>query len=390
MSQAWANRQRRTNRLVHACYKYLVENRRVKTDTIYALCQLTWISKSYDAKDPKYIASIKMPALETIFRQDFSKYRPEEIARHIASVWQLPLTETKKLITEHTGFTNFYNVYRNTASSWIARNVRDIRPMLAQSCSLTSDNMGAAIARKIESLPGIPDPAANKTMRPEYLLTPLFFSLDSRLRFPIINGSSHVRSLLGQFRVGRGRLEEKYSALVSLIGTRSIKDAADLDQLRSQTVSIPKGLKNQFKLKLPNEPKKSLSFKDEDEYLVLSKQDRIRAKRTHNKLTNNLLKALQGYEIREGSVPVCRYDALVEEYYDGEDLLIEVKSSTKIADVRMAIGQLYDYHRQLKNRSRTSMAVLLPRIPGKYVKDLIKYSGMGLLYFSSGKLKEEW
>ena len=72
------------------------------------------------------------------------------------------------------------------------------------------------------------------------------------------------------------------------------------------------------------------------------------------------------------------------------DLLIEVKSSAEMTEVRMAVGQLYDYHRQLPNREKTSKAILLPKEPDEHVKELLKYAKVGLLYFKKDALQEEW
>ncbi|WP_257459476.1 hypothetical protein [Archangium lipolyticum] len=72
--------------------------------------------------------------------------------------------------------------------------------------------------------------------------------------------------------------------------------------------------------------------------------------------------------VEEGRLQSCRFDALVRNHREGRDLLIEVKSTTEIADVRLAVGQLLDYRRQLPKKATTNIAVLLPFAPGEHVR----------------------
>jgi hypothetical protein len=63
------------------------------------------------------------------------------------------------------------------------------------------------------------------------------------------------------------------------------------------------------------------------------------------------------------------------------DLLIEVKSSTNIADVRLAVGQLLDYRRFVDRPNATDLAVLLPEEPNAHVRELLKACDILLLWF---------
>lgn len=387
MTNNWADRQRRTNALVRSCYQYLSNGVRLNDKTIHALCELTWITKGSVQDDSGHISSVKMRALSTVFNQDYQQWDLEKIAQDVESKWHLGRAETIRLITQHTGFTNFYNVYRNSSLGWIRRNIKSIKTVVAQAYGLNSDNDGALIAEKIEALSGIPSPDGNRSIKPEYLLTPLCFCLDSRIRFPIINGNAHVTALLREFNVFNKGLGDKYSALVALIGKEKVKDAADVDQLRTWKAADLAASKKQFKLAIPKS--KNLALKDVEDYEVLKRNLNVKARRVHNELTNQLLNAFNN-KIVEGSDPQCKYDALVKNYDGIFDLLIEVKSSVEVSDVRMAIGQLLDYHRQLDNRVSVYKAVLLPKEPAQSVKDLLKYADIGLLWFKDKKLVETW
>jgi hypothetical protein len=76
------------------------------------------------------------------------------------------------------------------------------------------------------------------------------------------------------------------------------------------------------------------------------------------------------------------FNVLIQGYQtQGRDLLIEVKSSTNVADVRLAIGQLLDYRRFVNRPSATDLAVLLPEEPSAHVRELLKACDILLLWF---------
>ncbi|AKI99118.1 Hypothetical protein AA314_00745 [Archangium gephyra] len=86
--------------------------------------------------------------------------------------------------------------------------------------------------------------------------------------------------------------------------------------------------------------------------------------------------------MEEGRLQSCRFDALVRNHQTGRDLLIEVKSSTAIADIRLAVGQLLDYRRQLPKKETTHIAVLLPSEPGEHVRAFLNDVEARALWFT--------
>jgi len=332
--------------------------------------------------------STKLPALETIFNGGYQLKDLGDVVRDIQEKTGADRKVVNSLIMQHTGFTNFYNVYRNSSQQWIQGNIRPVKLMMADVFTLKSDSHGAEIAAKIERLDSIRSPSGDRVMHQEYLLAPLFFCLDPRLRFPIINGSKDVVALLSEFGVQSGSLVEKFSALVSLLDQKGITDAADIDQIRSGFSEIANPRKKAFKLAVPPTKERDLEQKDDGDYEILRKVSGTKGRRKHNALTNLLLEIYTG--VVEVSDTQCKFDALVKDYFEDGDLLIEVKSSIEIAEVRMAIGQLYDYHRQLPKNERITMAVLLPKEPGSNVKGLLEYAEIGLLYFEGKTLREIW
>ncbi|MYQ99970.1 hypothetical protein [Streptomyces sp. SID6139] len=72
---------------------------------------------------------------------------------------------------------------------------------------------------------------------------------------------------------------------------------------------------------------------------------------------------------------------LTPDLYDATDhALYEAKGLTTRANVRMAIGQLFDYRRRVPNRDELRLAVLLPSEPTEDMKELLAELGMGLVY----------
>ena len=69
-------------------------------------------------------------------------------------------------------------------------------------------------------------------------------------------------------------------------------------------------------------------------------------------------------------------------YSKSEKQLIEAKGSVSRDAIRMAIGQVYDY-RRFADRN-TSLAILLPELPRADLIDLIKSSGVDIIYRTHG------
>jgi len=296
MSERWAERQRRTNRLVRIIANYILANPNVSPDQIYGLCKLTWITKSYSDENARYIKSIKIPALGDIFGRDYSRLTLGQVATDISTILQSP--EAKYLVLSHTGFVNFYNAYRNTAGEWISGNFKTLLPLFRTAYSLETDEQGLSLIKEIEKLSGIPKANHNKDkMRPEFLLTPAFFALDQRLRFPLINGNEGVQKLLHELNVIDDPLASQYTAMIGLYGKGGISDAADLDQVGGILPAMF-GV-NPTKQLLQEKPVdgNDLPLKDERDIESLQAAKEVVYKRIHNKLTNKLIQRLrQGEE----------------------------------------------------------------------------------------------
>lgn len=385
MSEQWAERIRHTNHLVRAVAGYVLGRPKYTPDQLYGLCKLTWITDSFSGDGAAYIRSTKIPALGDAFARDFSDRSLEQIAAEISQIMESEAV--KPLILRHTGFTNLYKAYRNTARPWIHSNFKKLAPLFEAAYTLQTDEDGSLIIRGIEALAGIPKARhEEQVMRPEYLLTPAFVSLDQRLRFPLINGNDGVRKLLRSLNVKGAPLHAQYQSMIALYGVGGITDSADLDQIGRDLPDFlaPNGTVPTKQL-LRQKPTNgnALPLKDEDDIVSLQGARELVQRRLHNTMTNTLCALLSGHTLLEGGNKSAMFDAMVKDYNgDGDDLLIEVKSSTEDAHIRMAIGQLYAYSHQLKPTNDLRLAVLLPHEPAQHLKELLDWLDIGAMWLT--------
>ena len=366
MSEFWATRQRNTNSLVRLVAPFVLNEEQIAPDQLYGLCKLTWITESPLSSDAPYIQSTKIPALGEVFQEDFSGLTLSQVAVKVSTI--LNNHNAIKIIEQHTGFTNFYKAYRNAARFWINQNSQQLIPLFRKAFTLSKDNEGLDLVRNIDQFDGIAKPNNPATkMRAEYLLTPAFFALDKRLRFPMINGNRGVKNLLRALGASKSPLDTQYSRMIELYGQGGIMDAADLDQAGQDLpdfIGIP-GVKPTKEL-LSEKPTlgNDLPLKDESDIEVVKSAQTIVGKRLHNTLTNKLRVSLSLFSLYEGCDRDIMFDVMVKNYNGKkDDLLIEVKSAIEIAHVRMAVGQLYSYSYRLNSKREAHLADLLPEKP---------------------------
>lgn len=389
MSVNWAERQRHTNQLARKLAGPLFSQRNVTANQLYGLSKLAWITNSYEGEAAAYIASTKIPALGDVLVTDFSNVPLADVANIVSSKFGDPSLHT--LITGHTGFTNFYKAYRNSALKWIEDNIEILLPLYKSAYSPKGNLGRLKIVEAIAELPGVPK--ANhpeQLMKPEYLLTPAFFILDPDVRFPLINGNEWVQNLLKKLNVADSDLVSQYKAMTGLYGTGGIRDAADLDQIRNDLPDFVTSGKKVATKKLLEEKDvishSNLPLKDEKDIESIRKAGTTIQRRKHNKLTNMLRNSLAKFTLLEGKSDECMFDVLVKRY-DGEiDLLIEVKSSIETANIRMAVGQLFHYWYELNQGDKTHVAVLLPDRPSEGSESFLKWMNIGLLWFEGDQL----
>lgn len=389
MSVDWANRQRNTNKLARRIAKYLFEKDDISPVQLHGLSKLSWITQSYKTDNAGYIASTKIPAFEAIFGKSYINHSLEEVAIDIAEI--LNDDSVVGMIQQHSGFTNFYSAFRNSSLTWVENNFELLLLLYKCAYFANSEEDREKLIVGIIKVPEIPK--ANHPemgMKPEYFLTPAFFMLDKQIKFPLINGNDSVKNLLKALNVQGRDLLTQYSAMVSLYGVGDIDDAADLDQVGADLpdfISTP--TRNAKKKLLKNKDinkENKLPLKDEADIEVIRKAGSVIQRKMHNLLTNQLKEYLFEYTLLEGCNDSCMFDVLVKNYDTENDLIIEAKSSFERANIRMAIGQLYDYWFNLKGNEEPHIAILLPNKPDIDCIDFIEWMDIGLMWFEENNL----
>ena len=396
MAENWAKRQRHTNRLAKRLAGHLFSRRNITARQLYGLSKLAWITNSYEGESAAYISSTKIPALGDAVGLDFSNESLEGVAKIIAK--EFNDRSLVSLVKGHSGFTNFYKAYRNSVSLWVESNYSVLLPLYKAAYNAKDEKARLKIIKAITKLPGIPK--ANhpeQLMKPEYFLTPAFFMLDPKIRFPLINGNEWVQSLLSALNVADSGLCSQYSAMVGLYGKGGIRDAADLDQVGRDLPDFLSTDKRTATKKLLGKKKTTpdgeLPLKDEADIEAIRKAGTITHRREHNHLTNKIKDSLTEFTLLEGRSDTCMFDVLVKNFNgEGNDLLIEVKSSVESPHIRMAVGQLFDYWYTLKGDEEPQIAVLLPECPENNVVSFLQWIDVGLMWFEEYQLctKDSW
>jgi hypothetical protein len=181
--------------------------------------------------------------------------------------------------------------------------------------------------------------------------------------------------------------KEGVVALSKLIGpTYDIKDARELD-VYANTEKFPKSKPHLFV------GGSTSGFRDVGVKSEVNSFAQITAKKTiitklHNELTNDLRNyLLVHYKIAPKE---DRFDALVLNWKKGRKLLIEAKTASQgpsgRAQIRQAIGQLYDYRFTFMPKNNVDLAVLLRKEPGADVKRLLRSLDIELLWFKGKSL----
>ena len=401
MPQKWVVRQRQTHQLVRAIAGHVFSKEHVTPKQLYGITKLSWITTSHEGENPKYIERTKIPGLSDALGTDLNGLSLDDAAIQCARI--MGDSRIKQLVRRHTGFTNFYNAYRNSAYQWFEGNHSEIERLFRSAYGASNHQDRLHLASSIEALPRVPKPnSTDGRMRPEYILTPVLFTLDPDLKFPLINGNEWVNNVLCALDVEDSLVSEQFSAMAHLIGQDGIQDAAELDQVGRRMPDevasfIQTKTRKRSKRILTEKPTgngKPLPLKDESDVEAIKKAGGIRQRHLHNKMTNELRSALGAYDILEGESPECMFDVLVKNY-DGEgtDLLVEVKSASDTPHVRMAIGQLYHYWFNLSDASgECHLAVLLPSPPDVGVLEFLENLDIGFLCINDGCLttKSSW
>ena len=216
-------------------------------------------------------------------------------------------------------------------------------------------------------------------------LAPALACMDSKRRFPIVNGpTKRLLSASGKKADVDGIL-----SLFRLIGQKGIRDSFYLDVYATSKRNKFKPAKSR---KSPHvqEPRE-IGLKSEENVYASYMKRRSKIRRRHNILLNKFKQAVEWkYKKPEES----EYDVLIRDWRKpGRLLLIEAKTETKgasgRAQVRQAIGQLFDYRwRSFKKiMKKVDMALLVPKKPDQDILNLLDSLEINVIWFDGSELK---
>lgn len=380
----WLARERRTGKLVRACYVRRLQGKTPTADQLHALCRLTWITKGADdIADNTH--SVVTPALSTLLNLDLASSDPNSLGTELRAEG-IP-EDICQPASGGVGFVNFYAAFRNTSRDWIAQNKQTIWAVFQAVAEATTDDEVRHAYAQVEALP--PLPRRNAGDMPCFnLLTPVLACLDRRERSPIINSREDVKRRLARLGLSNATLVEQYVGLKGLIGQAGIDGAFALDTASEEAIekALKKAGGGKPRPKLAPTAGKPLAERHDDDLEYLRSTDLVAMRKRHNRMTNALRTICEKLRlvVEEGSEQTCLFDALVRAYQGTErHLLIEVKTETSPPFCRMAVGQLLDYRRHLPDAAAIDLAVLLPEKPPKEAADFFGYVGVSVLWLNS-------
>ncbi len=298
---------------------------------------------------------------------------------------ELPrLRNPVQLLSADTGITAYYTALRPATIRYVRRRAADIASafkVVAGRRSSTIDkirDVGALLAElpKIKAHHGA-------AISPLSAITPALACLDPQRRFPIMN--QRTRWLLQ--KIGERQDAGGAVALSKLIGKFNIRNSAELDVYantadlsRVPTSPAPRRSKKHYR---------DVGVKSELASLARITANRVRIRKLHNALTNRF----RDYQLwrHQGGLQESDFDALIPNWKKGRHLLIEAKTASSgpggRAQIRQAIGQLFDYRFSHFPAKKVDLAVLLPKEPASDIKILLQSLNIECIWFKSKKLE---
>jgi hypothetical protein len=381
----WSASERRTANLIQSLWKAAGQKQRDDSAFLCLLVQCGWNTAGRKRKgdstrrwrNHNIAGYLKVP-------YDSDQQLAQDLRSHFRP---LSLSRCLSIVKKKTGITRYYTAYHPATRKFIERNSKHIAFAFRQVSTRSADvyDKIRRVATLIESLGEIS--AGGHHISPFNGLTPVLSCLDPQCRFPIMN--KRTRVLLK--RIGRTANTEGLVELSKLISPNyDIRNARELD-VYANTEKFPKPKAH---IRIPNfadgsaDAFKDIGFKSEIDSLARIAAKKTTIKKLHNKLINRLNDYLLW---RQVTAKESRFDALVVGWRKGHDLLIEAKTASEgvsgRAQVRQAIGQLYDYRFTHMPKHKVDLALLLPKQPSPNVQKLLASIGIEVLWFK-GKFLE--
>jgi hypothetical protein len=306
-----------------------------------------------------------------------------ELASTLSSRFpSIKYTLALRLVRMHTGITHYRPALRPATLKFVKQHAK---PIAAAFELVSSKRVVSAqkIKRAVDMIASLGDITIHRRrVSPLNCITPTLACLDPARRFPIMNARTQLLlRAIGEKQDSNGALE-----LHKLIGRNDVKNALELDAY-AYFEDFSKLTRQPGRLSLPLGPFASVGLKSEVASWARIVKNQIQMRKQHNRLTNQFINDLKWRRIvaRES-----KFDAVILDWKKGRHLLIEAKTASEgpggRAQIRQAIGQLFDYRLSYFAHKKVDLAVLLPSKPSDYVQSLLATLGIEVLWFERRQL----
>lgn len=289
--------------------------------------------------------------------------------------------KAKTLLKPITGLTDYYKSFRPGLVQFMENNPSKIRYIFGIVSSKLSTTEKIKKACNVMDKMQFRTPNSGKTSVYNGL-TPVLACLDPSRKFPIMNQRTEtLLRTMDQEQNISGALK-----LVEFIQPRyNMKNAFELD-IWAQNEKFPKD-KRASKHYAFVRRVRDIGLKPESDSIANINRQKRRITKKHNKLINDFKRIAPPH----WTVGESNFDILVENWKPRTRLLIEAKTSSSGSDgrtqIRMAIGQLFDYRHTCFEKEKIALAILLPKRPDQNIVDLLQSLKIHTLYLKKENIK---
>jgi hypothetical protein len=378
--QQWVASERRTANLIRSLWKGAGEQQRNDPAFLCLLVQCGWTNAGHKSGGE----SIRLWRNRNIADYLNAPYASDEqLAQSLQARFRsMSFSKCVSMLGDRTGIALYRNTYRSATLKFLKQHTGEVARAFKQVSTASANGEGKIrrVATLIESLGKIS--AAGRQVSPFNGLTPVLSCLDPQRKFPIMN--QRTRQLLRS--IGMKADRQGVVALSKLIGPDyDIRDARELD-VYANTEKFPKP-KPHARRTYSADAFKDVGLKSEINSIAQIAAKKTTIKKLHNKLINRLNDYLRW---RQKTVKESKFDALVIDWKNSRNLLVEAKTASDgasgRAQIRQAIGQLYDYRFTFMAKNNVDLAVLLPKEPSAHVQRLLDSLGIEVLFFKGKSL----
>jgi hypothetical protein len=382
----WINRDRQTAAFVKFFWAAATPQERKSADFLTFIIQAGWCNVS----DGDYSSTTREWRNDNLARYLHAAIDGiDSLTAAVAIHWpKISHNMLRSHLLHDTGITHYYRAFRPATYKFIRKYTSDLADIFQIVSSARMDPLGkirSAMALA-DRLPQIGTPNGGKTSALN-AITPALACLDPNNRFPIMN--NQTEALLKS--IGARQDAEGASALASLIGKNNVETNLELDvysQWYANDFPVNDRRKSK-RVKARIAKAREVGIKSEEDSVATTSKQRVRIRKTHNKLINKFRAVLLGkYKLEES-----RFDVLVRNWKLGRYLLIEAKTASDGPggrfQIRQAIGQLFDYRKTAfgKTSEKIDLAVLVPERPSRDIVDLLKSLDIHALWFDGDALQ---